>query len=288
MFSLLSAATTSPPGRPYVWAIVYFLISTNQISDMNFSPCRHLLMRFLFGYFNSLVSLQFYCPFISIFLFLFFRVFVQNPNTDEFPRGPFVRSIDQSAGMSMWQLSSLECLMRMTNMAVAGYIVENFSSDPNSPRRVAPSPTNFNSHSHSSFSSSALANRVSQATAAAATATTSINVKKNELMSFPLPMHSTQRHPAGGSLKTTNGSTQPSAGSGSGAAASGGKGVSGLEGIEAKVTVACIHFSRAEEIEVLWLETVKTFADLSNSLPFEVSRKSTYCLQVSSKNLYYL
>lgn len=49
IFSLLSTSTAGAAGRPYVWAVISFLVTGNLISDMNFTPCRHLLLRFLFG-----------------------------------------------------------------------------------------------------------------------------------------------------------------------------------------------------------------------------------------------
>lgn len=49
IFSLLSATTVSSDSRPYVWASLKHIIEANLISDVNFSPARHLLLRFLFG-----------------------------------------------------------------------------------------------------------------------------------------------------------------------------------------------------------------------------------------------
>lgn len=47
VFSLLSAATSKDIGRPYVWEALCFLIDSNLINNMNFTPCRHLILRFL-------------------------------------------------------------------------------------------------------------------------------------------------------------------------------------------------------------------------------------------------
>jgi hypothetical protein len=50
VFSLLSAATCGSEGRPYVYKSICYLIENNLINDMNFTPCRHLVLRFLHGY----------------------------------------------------------------------------------------------------------------------------------------------------------------------------------------------------------------------------------------------
>lgn len=47
------------------------------------------------------------------------------------------------------------------------------------------------------------------------------------------------------------------------------------------VSVRCIYFARAEEVELLWLETCKIFAGLSGSTDVAVSLRTLYCLQVS-------
>jgi len=49
VFSLLSAATSSAAGRSYVWDCICYLIDRDQINDINFTPCRHLVLRFLQG-----------------------------------------------------------------------------------------------------------------------------------------------------------------------------------------------------------------------------------------------
>lgn len=49
IFSLLSAATSSAAGRSYVWECISYLVDREQINDINFTPCRHLVLRFLQG-----------------------------------------------------------------------------------------------------------------------------------------------------------------------------------------------------------------------------------------------
>jgi hypothetical protein len=47
VFSLLATASSSVLGTQYVWEIICFLIDNNLISNMNFSPCRHLVIQFM-------------------------------------------------------------------------------------------------------------------------------------------------------------------------------------------------------------------------------------------------
>ncbi len=49
VFSLLSAATSGPDGREHAWQSVGVLVEEGLVDDSNFTPCRHLLMRFLHG-----------------------------------------------------------------------------------------------------------------------------------------------------------------------------------------------------------------------------------------------
>jgi hypothetical protein len=49
LFSLLSAASSGAPGRPYVWSALTFLVDNDLISETNFTACRHLVLRFAHG-----------------------------------------------------------------------------------------------------------------------------------------------------------------------------------------------------------------------------------------------
>lgn len=60
VFSLMSNAAVGPAGRPYIWGIINFLVNFNLITEKNFSSCRHLLLRFLFGYVYLHLLLLFY------------------------------------------------------------------------------------------------------------------------------------------------------------------------------------------------------------------------------------
>ena len=47
-----------------------------------------------------------------------------------------------------------------------------------------------------------------------------------------------------------------------------------------EVRVVCVHFTRALDVELLWIESCKTFADFSNSTVPATSQYSLYCLEV--------
>ena len=49
VLSLLSAVSVTAEARPFAWAALSFLVDSNLVSDLNFSPARHLLLKFLFG-----------------------------------------------------------------------------------------------------------------------------------------------------------------------------------------------------------------------------------------------
>jgi hypothetical protein len=48
---------------------------------------------------------------------------------------------------------------------------------------------------------------------------------------------------------------------------------------QSSIKVISIQFARAEEVELLWLESCKAFADLTNILPLEITKRSIFCLQ---------
>ena len=47
IFSLLSCISANDRGRLYVWEILCFLIKDNLISNLNFTPCRDLVIQFI-------------------------------------------------------------------------------------------------------------------------------------------------------------------------------------------------------------------------------------------------
>jgi hypothetical protein len=46
------------------------------------------------------------------------------------------------------------------------------------------------------------------------------------------------------------------------------------------IRVVCVEFVAIDDVETLWLETVKLFSDLAGSRPIEISKNATYCMKV--------
>jgi hypothetical protein len=164
--------------------------------------------------------------------------------------------------LSPWQLSSMNCLMRMTNMAIAGYIHEFKTRTVSNPNASITSERLYN-------------------------LTKNTEAIKNEYMTFPLPqsshrMKSRSRSHSFGSH--TNPSPQFNDNELSNRYSNDRNDHNNIltyHDFETNVTVACIRFSKYQEVEILWIETCKTFADFSNQMPIEVSRNATFCLQVT-------
>ncbi len=47
------------------------------------------------------------------------------------------------------------------------------------------------------------------------------------------------------------------------------------------IRVVCVEFHYVDDVENLWLETVKLFSDLASSRPIEISKNATYCMKVN-------
>lgn len=192
--------------RPYVWMSLHHIISQNLISDTNFSPARNLLLRFLYG------------------------TFVEESTSIEDDGGRKQTSIE-------WQNQSMICLVRLTNMALGGYL-KQFSSLPpladgenvaNTAATMEKPIIAINQHS-----------RVKSGT----------SPFKIEFVTFPLPQ------PRGNSPRKH------------------------IKDNSTSMTVPCVYFSRAVEIELFWIETCKTFCDLSNAGDHVASQHAIYCLEV--------
>ena len=67
IFSLLSAVSAGKAGRPFVWEALGYLIDNNLISTLNFSPCRHLVLRFLYRSYSYFFLLFMLCLLVIIF-----------------------------------------------------------------------------------------------------------------------------------------------------------------------------------------------------------------------------
>lgn len=50
------------------------------------------------------------------------------------------------------------------------------------------------------------------------------------------------------------------------------------------IVVRCVYLARAEEVELLWVETCKVFASLCGSTSVPVANRALYCLQVKTNS----
>jgi len=192
IFSLLSAATCGPSGRQFVWEATCLLIDNNLLNDINFTPCRHLLLRFLFGVF---------------------------PGDEDFDS-----SLQEKPSplTNPWLMASMTRLMILTSMAMAGYVSAEFGNNKMKEKslNVPRSPTT-----------------------------------KGEFITFPLPSGSRQKHltPSAPRNAINEESSQ-------------------------HLTVLSVKFARPHEVEMLWIESCKNFADLVNVPSSDISQKATYCI----------
>ena len=250
-----------------------------------------------------------------------------------------------TSGITAWQLPALDCLMRMTCMALAGYIehyndriaVGTSQAVPNNERgtihhhsngHVLPLPHNINNtpkrsdsssnhtakqlKSHSSgiadlsinTSSSSLdmpynsqsSPRQYGQPGRQSTASASIGSIPNmpKVFTFPLPIVN-YRNSRGAMRQTSGTGHSPVASRSSSPVFTGthSNGIGGAatttgmdsnNGVTAdhlhRLCVTSVRLPRAEDVELLWLETIKTFADMNNFCIPEIARKSAFCLQV--------
>lgn len=221
IFSLLSAASCGAGGRPYVWDAVCFLIDKHLVNDMNLTPCRHLVLRFLHG------------------------VFPGDLDEEQKFQDPSSRN---SNAVNPWLLESMTNLMKITTMALAGYkSVGGLTNNANSSNKfnTAAQPSGSlrlssisdgNSSSSSQLSSKSIPNSGSSVSISS---DKTAKMTNQNMVTFPLP--------------------PPFASS--------------------QLTVVSVELPKKEEVELLWLESCKTFADIANSMPADQSQRATFCLQ---------
>ena len=272
LFSLLSTATVGSLGRPYVWETICFLVDNNHINTLNFTPCRNLVFRFLY------------------------RVF---PSDDEDFSGGEVRKNYQqpeSKELNPWLTGALLYQMRLTLMALGGYSLatarataahneairkaEFIYSAKNSDHNATLSGAHVDSKSFSSRSTS----RVNE------------DDDKCKYMQFPLPVDdmslsynvalsstndSEERKGddiSAGQHKFSSSPLTPTTSSSRSSTFLGSPSTS-LPNIPSVIKVRCVEFSKIDDVELLWLESVKTFSDYVNTHPVEISKNSSFCLK---------
>lgn len=166
-----------------------------------------------------------------------------------------------SSSGNAWQLAAMSCLTRLTFMALAGHIDSSVGSSSTTSEG---SNTNTFETSHSGKGDLSHLSRSTKSSLSDGHTT------------FPLPViHCKQMSQSVHSPRRQNvkigAVTDRSCGYGNDA-----------EVLKDDITVVAIKFPKTQEVELLWLETTKTFADLTNLAPIEVSQRATYCLQASS------
>jgi hypothetical protein len=79
IFSLLSMVTSNPIGRIYAWNAVRYVMHNHIINEMNFTPCRHLILRFLHETFPSTdlkVSNRYVYIYVYIYIYVNIYMFI--------------------------------------------------------------------------------------------------------------------------------------------------------------------------------------------------------------------
>jgi hypothetical protein len=192
--------------------------------------------------------------------------------------------------MTAWQLPGLDCMMRLTAMVLAGY-VEYFSehilqkklASNSSPTAASSGPAMFISppkkQSSGTPASAKLSHGIADSSRSSSSAEKHLGPLSPGLMSFPLPVAGMNK--SKGALRASTGSGFSPTPSRSGSPVVGDASCTPFVESGKSMSVACVKLSRAEDVEMIWLDTIKIFADMSNWQPIEVARKSSFCLQAT-------
>ena len=270
IFSLLSAATTGVAGRHPVWKSVYYLVRRDLINDMNFTPCRHILLRFFQGVFPGDE------PSSGSFSGTYQGSNDENDDGNE----NYDRQKDVQGGeFCTWRQLSMSFLTRFTLMALAGFYCKN--------RRI----DHLSLDSHIPLAGEEVQNKLSHKEAGVKyypMIATSTLCNQQQLVRFLLPL----------AKKYTNPPTHIAAASSSLPSYSELSESFLLLGIvtaESETEEKAVHplaseivsmppiaFSSNEEVEMMWLETVKLLCDF-RSIPSSESTncqlKQLYCIE---------
>lgn len=206
VFSLLSGATCSHVGRPFVWDTICYIIDNNLVSDVNYSPCRQLVLRFIHG------------------VFLGEEEEKESIEYDE---------MDESSN-NPWKSTSMMYLVRLTSMVLGGYVLLNDNNDLTEPNYNGSTPTK------------ACDNKI---------VTFSLPPIEKKLYNILSPILEIKNLP-----KITESNNSKFLQSTS-------------------MEVAVVAFKSVKEIETLWLETCKTFANMVNTANIRVAYRALYCIQ---------
>ena len=207
IFSLLSGATCSFIGRPYVWDTICYIIDNNLVTELNYSPCRQLVLRFIHGAFLGEEEEK------------------ENEENDE---------IDESNN-NLWRSSSLMYLVRLTNMVLGGYILI----------------TEINDRLESNVNGS-----------------TPTKAHDNKIVTFSLPPVEKKLYKVLSPILEIKNLPKPGADSSSNKFIQSGT-----------MDVTVVMLKSVKEIETLWLETSKSFANMVNTVDTKVAYRALYCIQ---------
>ena len=254
LFSLLSAATTTLEGQQYVFDGLNKLIESNYIFDVNFTPCRHLLMRFLHRAFPTNEGMmsevdRSYTP--------------RNKGQSQAGKdATSSSSVNRGHLQSVnpWEGLALACLLRLTLMALGGYT--NAIATPSVDGKFLTTP---NTRSAASVKSTCT---------------------QNKYITFPLPVEGNidgkQFTYAESSYSSSSFlSSASSLASSSADVISSPPTADILKKNVTQITVACVGFSKLEEVELLWTEASKIFSDVIGNEPLSTSRQAIFLLQTS-------
>lgn len=293
LFSLLSAASSGRNGRPYVWASVAYLVDNDLIDDSNFTPCRHLVLRFAQGYVLTPLCPSFFSSnlLISVHQSCVFQRSVFPGDTSEEQRnhesgagggGTPSRASRTTRGSASQGgaedaahvLDSCHYLMRLCLMALGGYV--------NKLSAISIANGSSGAEQRALKSKIVLQGKADKLS-------TPQSQSRTEIATFPLPSQSSDR--VGRRNDKDNEHVSDKQGSDKtillspgrnalnptqhGVATSGEK-----DAHSNSVSVRCIYFTRTEEVELMWLETCKIFAGLCGSTDVAVANRALYCLQV--------
>lgn len=187
-----------------------------------------------------------------------------------------------------WQQQAMLCLVRLTNMALGGFVqdfappaIQEALLKTTRKGRIVSSigaPRTTESISTSFYQQKNLSTQVSPpqflsfALPSSKKAASSPSVESSSpSTSIPSPLNKTSRQvnpkanvpsiPSQTSLASQSSSKDSDSGT-------------------AQMTIVCVRFGRPSDIELFWIESCKTFADLANSTNPSISHCAIYCLEV--------
>eukprot|EP01034_Spumella_vulgaris_P022368 gene22368-28490_t len=235
IFSLLSAATSGPEGRAFVWSAICFLIEQSMVGDINFTPCRHLVLRYLHGVFPGELALH------------------------------EKEGHQHAAQHNQWMLPSMGHLLHMTLMVLAGLLRAS-----SLPSRLLSAAATGSSALTSPAASSTFRTPLKDAPAKSRSAEADQVSPGGDCVSFPMPPPFLFTP-----MKTTDMGSSPRTDQ-RGDVASAAKTQTQAQ----MQSVRCIRLGKAEDVEVVWLESCKIFSELTNSLSSNTSKQAVDCLRM--------